>query len=131
MQSAAISVLRCLQVSPGDSPSTSKGGLSRRQCARLKSLINEEFAGQLTLDRLSREVALSTGHFSRAFKISMGLSPHQYIIHVRVTRAKQLILTTSRSLEEIAEEVGFADASHLSTVFLKVTGQTPSQFRNS
>jgi AraC-like DNA-binding protein len=51
-------------------------------------------------------------------------------LQVRVERAKRLIRSGNQTLDEIAERVGFADGSHMTTVFLKLTGKSPSQFRN-
>jgi AraC family transcriptional regulator len=105
-------------------------GLSRRQLKTLQDLIDAEFADQLSLEQLSQAAGLSPGYLSRAFKTSTGITPHQYILRIRVDRAKQLIQTTNRSLDEIAEQVGFADGSHMTSVFWKVTGRAPSHFRN-
>jgi AraC family transcriptional regulator len=85
---------------------------------------------QLSIERLAREVGVSPGYLSRAFKRSTGISPHQYVLRIRVNRATQLIQTTNRSLGEIADQVGFADGSHMTTVFLKLTGKAPSHIRN-
>ncbi|WP_338691578.1 MULTISPECIES: AraC family transcriptional regulator [unclassified Bradyrhizobium] len=107
-----------------------KGGLSTRRLKILHEVIESNLTGQLNIERLAREVGLSVGYLSRAFKLSKGLSPHQYILHVRVERAKHLIETSDWSLVEIAEQVGFADSSHMATVFARLTGEPPSRFRN-
>ena len=130
-QSVIVSLLHFLN-QPGTSllPRLVRRGLSRRQLKALQELIDAEFASQLSLDQLSREAGVSPGYLSRAFKISTGITPHQYILRIRVDRAKQLIQASNRSLDEIAEQVGFADGSHMTSVFLKVTGRPPSHFRN-
>jgi AraC-like DNA-binding protein len=130
IQSVIVSLLHHLQLSPVDYAGPAKGGLSRKQLNVLQELIDAQLDGQLSLEQLSREVGVSSGYLSRAFKISMGVSPHQYILQVRVERAKQLIRSSNQALDEIAERVGFADGSHMTTVFLKLTGKSPSQFRN-
>jgi AraC-like DNA-binding protein len=130
MQSVAVSLLHHLHQSPEQLPLLARGGLSRRQLDVFRDLVDVELAGKLSLKQLSREVGVSPGYLSRAFKRSTGLSPHQYVLRARVGRAKQLIQTSRRSLDEIAEQVGFADGSHMTTVFLKLTGKPPSHFRN-
>jgi AraC-like DNA-binding protein len=130
VQSVIVSLLHHLHASSGQKPLVSKGGLSRRQLKILQELIDAELASRLSIDQLSREVGVSAGYLSRAFKASKGVSPHQYILRARVERAKGMIRDSSRSLDEIAESVGFADGSHMTTVFLKQTGKVPSQFRN-
>jgi AraC family transcriptional regulator len=107
-----------------------RGGLSAKRLRILHEVIESDLAGQLNIERLAREVGLSPGHLSRAFKCSEGLSLHQYVVHLRVERAKELIETSDCSLVEIAEQVGFADSSHMATVFSRTTGEPPSRFRN-
>jgi AraC family transcriptional regulator len=130
IQSVIVSLLHHLQVRSADHAGPAKGGLSRRQLNALQELIDVQLDGQLSLERLSQEAGVSSGYLSRAFKISTGVSPHQYILRVRVERAQHLIRSGDQTLDEIAERVGFADGSHMTTVFLKLTGKSPSQFRN-
>jgi AraC family transcriptional regulator len=106
------------------------GGLSAKRLKMLHGVIEANLAGQLNIERLAREVGLSAGYLCRAFKFSKGLSLHQYVVHLRVERAKHLIEASNCSLIEIAEQVGFADSSHMATVFLRITGESPSRFRN-
>jgi AraC family transcriptional regulator len=130
IQSVTISLLHHLHQSAEQLPLLAKGGLPRKQLNALEALIDAELTSHLSIERLSREVGVSPGYLSRAFKRSTGISPHQYVLRTRVNRARQLIQTTNRSLGEIAEQVGFADGSHMTTVFLKMTGKAPSLFRN-
>jgi len=76
-------------------------------------------------------VHLSPFHLARLFKQVLGVSPHQYLIQVRVNSARSLLSAGSgeRSLAEIAAAVGFADQSHLTRHFKRITGITPRQFR--
>jgi len=71
---------------------------------------------------------MSLWHFSRMFKQSTGLSPHQYLIRERIEAAKRLLVKPETSLEKIATELGFSDQSHLITVFRRFTGLTPKQY---
>jgi AraC family transcriptional regulator len=130
IQSVVISLLHHLHKSAEQLPLLAKGGLSRRQLNIIRDSIDANLAGKLSLDELAREVGVSPGYLSRAFKRSMGISPHQYILRVRVERAKRLIEGSECPLDVIAEQVGFADGSHMTTVFSKLTGRPPSQFRN-
>jgi AraC family transcriptional regulator len=76
-------------------------------------------------------VHLSPFHLARLFKQRLGVSPHRYLVQVRVDNARWLLSAGSgaRSLAEIASAVGFADQSHLTRHFKRVTGMTPSQMR--
>jgi AraC-like DNA-binding protein len=130
-QSVVISLLHYLnQPTGGLLPRLTKRGLSRRQLKKLQDLIDAKLATELSLEQLAREAGVSPGYLSRAFKTSMGITPHRYILRVRVDRARELIETTQRSLDEIAGQVGFADGSHMTSVFWRVTGRAPSHFRN-
>jgi AraC family transcriptional regulator len=130
MQSVVVSLLHHLHQPAEQLPLLAKGGLSRKQLNIFEAIVDAELSSQLSIEQLSREVGVSAGYLSRAFKRSTGISPHQYVLRTRVSRARQLIQTTDRSLGEIAEQVGFADGSHMTTVFLKLTGKAPSHFRN-
>jgi AraC family transcriptional regulator len=68
---------------------------------------------------------------ARLFRQTLGVSPHQHVIQVRVNNARSLLSAGSgrRSLAEIASAVGFADQSHLTRHFKRITGVTPRQFR--
>jgi AraC family transcriptional regulator len=59
------------------------------------------------------------------------MSPLQFVTRERITRAQQLIRETSRSLIEIALDVGYTSPSHFAQVFRRVVGVTPSEFRNA
>jgi len=73
---------------------------------------------------------MSPYHFARRFKQTTGKSPHQYILGLRIEQAKQQLLRGA-SLSQITEQLGFADQSHLSRSFKRVTGISPQAFRAS
>jgi AraC family transcriptional regulator len=74
--------------------------------------------------------SMSGSDFLKAFKTSFGMSPHQYVLHRRVERAKEL-LPRDTSLSDIASRLGFATHSHFTTVFRARTGTTPSDYRRA
>jgi AraC family transcriptional regulator len=102
-----------------------------RAVAEAVQLIERDYAGDLTLSEMAAAVHLSPFHLARVFKRALGVSPHQYLIQVRVNSARALLSAGSgqRSLAEIARAAGFADQSHLTRHFKRITGVTPSQFR--
>ncbi|PSH61843.1 helix-turn-helix domain-containing protein [Phyllobacterium sophorae] len=110
-------------------PTIAIGGLAPWQINRLKTYIAERISSQISLHELARLVKLSTSYFSSAFKASIGLSPHNYIVAQRVEFAKHLMLNTDAPLCEIALDCGLADQAHLSRVFRRLTGATPSAWR--
>ena len=68
-------------------------------------------------------------HLLPIFKQATGLSPHQYILHRRIERAKELLSDHRRNLAGIALESGFGSQSHFGTIFRRLTGCTPKKFR--
>ena len=105
------------------------GGLApwqaRRACERLES----DLSGKLTLQEIAAELGLSVSHFSRAFRTSVGLPPHQWLLRQRVSAAKQLMTAGGLSLAEIAISAGFANQSHFTRVFSAAVGVSPGVWR--
>jgi AraC family transcriptional regulator len=95
---------------------------------RVSDYIEAHLDDRLTLADLSGVACLSPFHFSRSFKQAVGMGPQRYVMHRRVERAKALIRRTDHPLALIAQEVGFADQSHLTSVFRREIGVTPGNF---
>ena len=93
--------------------------------------IHANYAAEQTVDDLAGLCGLSTSHFIRTFRKYTGSSPHDYLLAYRLKQAKQQILSTDATLEEIAESCGFGSASHFARAFRKSTGMTPSRFRQT
>ncbi len=72
---------------------------------------------------------MSPYHFARLFKAETGLSPHQYVIHRRVDRAKALLADADLTIAEVARAVGFANHSHLSSHVRRLLGVSPGTLR--
>ncbi|WCK68769.1 helix-turn-helix domain-containing protein [Agrobacterium tumefaciens] len=105
------------------------GGLAPWQIKRVTDHIEANISEKLCLDRLAALARLSTSYFTAAFRRNFGISPYAYITRRRVEFAKQQMAEGSLPLCEIALECGFADQAHLSRVFRRVTGMTPTAFR--
>jgi AraC family transcriptional regulator len=117
--------------SPERSPIPHRGGLAPRQVRRVLDYIDAHLTDELGLVELAAIAALSPHHFVEAFKISVGKSPHQFVIERRVQRALDLLRDDDRSIAEVARAAGFASQSHLTANFRRVTGLTPGRFRRS
>ena len=96
---------------------------------RIREHIERELAHKISLGELANIAGLSPGHFSRAFKQSVGMPPHRYVLRRRIATAADAIRNTDRSLAEVALSVGFSDQSHFTRVFARELGETPSAFR--
>lgn len=105
------------------------GGLSPRAMKRAMDYVGDNLASDLSLEEVAKAAHLSPRHFSRQFRSSTCLSPHQYVIRERVERAKRLLLNTDLSVGEVALSCGFSHQGHLSRHFVRLTGAPPSRFR--
>jgi len=107
------------------------GGLRAWQLKRVIELLEAEVDRDISLRQLAHEVRMSPFHFARTFKQSTGLPPHQYLMRLRIDRARELLETTRLSVCEIASAVGFNDPSYLARVFRRTIGLTPGEYRRS
>ena len=96
---------------------------------RALSLIHERFAEKLSVDELAAVAHLSRSTFIRKFIYICKMSPAQYIMKKRIEVAENILRTSSASLFEIAERVGFYDAAHFSRTFRKLKGISPLEYR--
>ncbi|MET4513707.1 AraC-like DNA-binding protein [Bradyrhizobium sp. I1.7.5] len=97
----------------------------KRACDRLDS----DLSGKVALEQIATELGLSVSHFSRAFRISTGLPPHQWLLRQRVKAATQLMTVRNLPLSEIAISAGFANQSHFTRVFTQMVGVSPGAWR--
>ena len=104
-------------------------GLSRERLQRVHDYIEAHLDDRLTLVDLAGVACLSPYHFSRSFKLALGIGPQRYVVQRRLERAKTLMRRTNQPLAWVAQKAGFADQSHLTSVFRRETGMTPGQFR--
>jgi AraC family transcriptional regulator len=130
LDSLAVSFTLHLAERYGDlrRPVIRKGALAPWQERRAKALIAADLRGDLSLADVAAECRLSLAHFSRAFKVSTGETPHGFLQARRIDRAKQL-LRGAQPLAEIAVEAGFADQSHFTRTFRRLTGAPPGAWR--
>jgi len=93
--------------------------------------LENNYRAELSLDDLVQFSGLSKFYLSREFKKCTGFSPTDYLIHMRMEHAKTLLLSTTLTIVQISEMVGFRDSNHFSKLFKKKLGKTPGQFRKS
>jgi transcriptional regulator GlxA family with amidase domain len=72
---------------------------------------------------------MSTSHFSRSFRNSLGLPPHGYVMHRRLLRAQEMLVQTDLAMAQIALTTGFSDQSHFCRRFHEFSGLSPRAFR--
>ncbi|MBR0690116.1 helix-turn-helix transcriptional regulator [Bradyrhizobium manausense] len=106
-----------------------RSGLAPWQLKRAYEKLDADLGGTLSLPQLAAEFGLSVSYFSRAFRISAGLPPHQWLLRQRVKAAMQLMTVGDLPLSEIAIAVGFANQSHFTKVFSAQVGVSPATWR--
>jgi AraC family transcriptional regulator len=85
--------------------------------------------GDLSLEELADAAGLSINHFSEMFRESTGQSPHQFVLHRRVDRAKEMLRATEMRVLDVAVASGFKNQQHFARVFRKVCGASPTEYR--
>ena len=102
-----------------------RGRLSPAAKGRVLELIEAKLDARLTVESLARELGLSVAHFARAFKETLGVPPHQFLLSARLDRARRMLESPGVPLSVVAERTGFADQSHLTRHFKREYGITP------
>ena len=98
--------------------------------SRIVERLAVEYAERLTLDELSREAGIHPVHLSRVFRKCVGEGIGEYVHRLRVRAACEQILEPEISIAEVSLALGFADQSHFTRAFRRVTGMTPAAFRS-
>jgi AraC family transcriptional regulator len=98
---------------------------------KLIDYVEEHLENYISVSDLANEVGLSVFHFLRLFKTTFSITPYQYILQRRTTRAKILLTLTNESIEIISFKCGFNGGSQFSQTFSRIVGVTPSAFRKS
>lgn len=92
--------------------------------------ISTHLSSDLSLQRIAREVHLSPSHLVRLFRMRLNHSPHEYIMLMRMDRAKYLLKTTDLPVKAVAAEVGYKTESSFTGAFTDKIGIPPRRFRN-
>jgi len=106
------------------------GGLSARNWRRVRDYIDAHLGNRLTVAQLAAQAGLSPSHFLRAFRQTTGLPPHQYVLSLRLAKARQLVLDARQPLDGVARACGFSSHSHLTAAMRRAWGVTPSALRS-
>ncbi len=107
----------------------SNARISPFQKQRVLHFIREHLDTDMAVSDLAAIIGVSSAHFSRLFRASYGMSPYRFVMWQRVAKAKGMLEESRKTVGEIAIELGFASHSHFTKIFHKMTGATPSQFR--
>jgi AraC family transcriptional regulator len=108
-----------------------RGGLAPWQERRARELLCANIKRGVALKEVARECDLSVGHFSHAFRRTLGVAPHKWLIEQRVVLSKEKLRDNGLSLSDVAAECGFSDQSHLTRVFRQTVGVSPGAWRRA
>ncbi|QEM68545.1 helix-turn-helix transcriptional regulator [Geobacter sp. FeAm09] len=112
-----------------DGMKAEQGSLSTSRLNRVTEYIKAHLNKNLSLNEIADVACLTPFHFSRQFKNATHLSPHQFVLKLKIEHAEKLLTTTDLPIADIALELGFQSQSHFTTVFHKMVGVTPKKFK--
>jgi len=104
--------------------------LSQGKLRRAIQYIEDNLHRDLALSDIAAALAISPGHFAHAFRQTVGLPPHQYVLKRRIERAKSLLRESDVPISEVANRIGCSNAGNFSVLFQRATGMTPRSYRN-
>ena len=108
-----------------------RGGLAPWQERRAKEILRANLDGGVLLKEVARECGLSVGHFSRAFRRTLGVAPHKWQLEQRIVLSKEKLRDGDLPLSTVAAECGFSDQSHLTREFKRAVGISPGAWRRA
>ncbi len=101
----------------------------QRLTRKAMAFIHEHYGEPIGREDFARHVGVSEGYLSRSFNQETGLSLIHYLTRYRIQQAKQLLVSTDKSITDIAMEVGFSDSNYFSRVFRQEAGVSPLTYR--
>ena len=129
-EAALMFVARFIDIATGrDNRPTDAPARDRRRAVEAAVWLDAHAHESVDLDRTSREAGVSPYHFLRLFTRVVGVTPHQYLVRVRLRRAAQLLSDNDHSVTDIALDVGFGDVSNFVRTFHRAAGVSPRRFR--
>ncbi|WP_238524550.1 response regulator transcription factor [Caldicellulosiruptor hydrothermalis] len=100
----------------------------RKEVKDALKMIVENYNRDITIDEVANKLHISTSHLMHLFKDELGKTFYDCLVEYRISKAKELLLSTNLKVYEVAEKVGYQDAKYFSQLFKKYTGYTPKEF---
>ncbi|MFB2893512.1 helix-turn-helix domain-containing protein [Aerosakkonemataceae cyanobacterium BLCC-F50] len=108
---------------------TYPNGLPKYKLKQTIEYIEQHLGEEISLEAIANHLNMSQYYFCHLFKQSMGVSPYQYVLRHRIDKAKQLLKQRKLTITDVALECGFANQTHFTKHFRKLTGTTPRAYR--
>ncbi|TCK28015.1 AraC-like DNA-binding protein [Ancylobacter aquaticus] len=106
-----------------------KSALPKWRLKRVIEYVNMNIAERVSLADMAGAAGLSRMHFAAQFRIATGQRPHDFLLRCRIEIAQELLAGTNQRIIDIAMAVGFQTQAHFTTVFKRLAGDTPRQWR--
>ncbi|WP_280835083.1 helix-turn-helix transcriptional regulator [Mycolicibacterium frederiksbergense] len=94
------------------------------------AFLEDGIDSEITLETLARQASMSVSGFIKAFRAAFHTTPYQFLLDLRINRAKSLLLNTTRTVTEISAMVGFSTPNHFATAFRNRVGVSPRAYRS-
>jgi AraC-like DNA-binding protein len=130
-EAAVLLVARFAKVSCGKSDCVDASPKERRRAVAAALWLEENAAAPVSLEDGARRAGLSPYHFLRLFSRVVGVTPHQYLLRVRLRRAAKLLAEETLPVTEVALDCGFSDLSNFVRTFGRAAGVSPKRFRRA
>lgn len=106
-----------------------RGRLGSAHLRRIKEWVDAKMEEDLSLNDLAQSVGMSRAHFSRMFRKSTGVTPHQFVLRQRLERAKEMLRYRDTQVLDVAVAYGFKTQQHFAQVFRDMMGVSPTKYR--
>jgi len=112
-----------------DSARTYRSGLSPSRLRSVTELMQAKIEDELSLQEMAESAGLSTTYFSHMFRKSTGVTPHQFVLRLKVERAKEMLRAAEVRVLDVAVACGFKTQQHFARVFRRLCGVSPTEYR--
>jgi AraC family transcriptional regulator len=126
-----IGQMLAMHIARLEAPRSKINALPKWRLKRVEEYVNANYHRSVSLADLAKTAGLSRMHFAAQFRAATGFRPREYLLHWRVERAKAILSGGDTPLAEVALAVGFCTQAHFSTVFKRITGETPARWRTA
>ena len=120
-----------MHIAQFERPQTKITALAKWRLRRVEEYVKLNLQRPISLPDLANAAGLSRMHFAAQFRAATGYGPHEYLTHQRIENAKSSLSETENSIAEIALDAGYSSQAYFSTVFKRLTGQTPARWRSA
>ncbi len=129
LEETAFAVISNVQQSLNDGAAPTPALKQDERALAAAHYIDRRAEAPLTLDDVAASVGVSAFHLMRIFRRAIGVTPHQYLMRIRLLRAVQMLRDTEQPVTTIAYDAGWSDLSNFTRTFKREVGCSPGRFR--